>query len=174
MNEDRDISLWSINEFEYFVKSYENVFIAFAYRYINDYSLAEDVVQDCLCQLWIERKKNRKTKIRNASLFVMTMIKNKALNYNRSDRYVFNLDFFSENFIVDNVIEEIIKNESQYIVGEILKKIPERWRQVLTLYMNGASNKEIALEMNITVDSVKAIKTRAFERLRKVIPLELK
>ncbi len=174
MNGNNDISHWNQNDFRQFVESYGAAFLAFATRYTGDRSSAEDIVQDCLCQLWIEQKKNREVKIANAPAYVLTMIKNRALNHLRKQKRISSQELRPEMRFEENFMEDMAIRQNSQIIAQALDALPGHWRTVMCMSMAGSSNKEIAEAMALTVDGVKSIKTRAILRLREIVPAEIK
>lgn len=168
----QNISDWSRDEFQSFVEEFGAVFIAFARRYTGELSSAQDIVQDCFCQLWIERGRRRAMAINNAPAFAMTMVKNRALNYVRS-RGRFSDNLTLDTPLTDNFFTQLADNQHVVLLREALDTMPENWRQVMLMSLDGVAGKDIADRLGVTLDSVKAIKSRAAARLRKLLRHDL-
>lgn len=63
-------------------EGYANKFFRFAQSFVGEREIAEEIVNDVLVRLWIERKEN--LRIKNMQVYLYTSIKNACLNHLRS------------------------------------------------------------------------------------------
>lgn len=174
MKDSKDISQWNRDDFRYFVERYGAIFLSFARRYTGEKQAAEDIVQDCLCRLWVERERRSAAQIRNVPVFVLVMIRNRALNHIRKQNRIFASEFDPESYVAHDFTDRIIARQNEDIIYGAVESLPENWRKIMRLVLQGMGNKEIAELSGVSIDSVKAIKTRAIARLREMIPPEIK
>jgi RNA polymerase sigma-70 factor (ECF subfamily) len=69
--------------------------------------------------------------------------------------------------LIDDSFSDTVKEELVRRLYEEIQKLPERRRQIMLLSIDGKSGKEIAEMLNISVNTVKAVKAKAMDSLRK-------
>jgi RNA polymerase sigma-70 factor (ECF subfamily) len=92
-------------------------------------------------------------------------VKNRCLNYLRDSerRKILNFEQLdSEIFFRDNLIEE----ETYQIIYEAIKTLPSQGQKVIEFSLDGLKIQEIAEKLNISINTVKTIKSRAYKALR--------
>jgi len=143
-----------------------NALSAFAYRYVNDITIAQDMSQEAFISLWEKRKNfDQPTAIK---AFLYTSVRNKSLNFlkhqnvlkKHQQALVYELE--SEQFFTNHVIEEETFNQ---LYAEI-RDLPVAAREIMILAMNGLKNQEIAEELNISVNTVKTQKKISYAKLK--------
>ncbi len=145
---------------------YEDFFPAlcvFANRFIQDESVAKDIVQDAFLYCWT--KKIDVTSSLAAKSYLFKYVRNRSLNYLR-DSHVVSEDKIKTkmhpNYFRDLVIEE----ETYQLIYEAIKLLPPKGKSVIEMTLDGLKNHEIAKKMGVSVNTVKTTKKRAFNTLR--------
>lgn len=140
---------------------------SFAYRYIQNCDMVEDFVQEAFLKLW-----ERRTEIKQlfeVKGFLYVCVKNLCLNYLKHQK----VKIRNEEMLVKELesSEEfsgcILEKEVDGLIYEALRELPEHSRQIVILTMRGLSNDQIAENLLISVNTVKTLKLRAYQRLRK-------
>lgn len=139
---------------------------SFAYSVTRDDQLSEDLVQDAFMKLWERREQFSTTEVIKSYLY--TTVKNAFLNYVRKeqihDKHKQRIKELSDTqFFIDNVLEEEVHSQ----IHKALKDLPAQSKKIVSMSMIGYTNPEIAKELNVTVNTVKTIKRRAYITLRK-------
>lgn len=149
------------NAFKTIFNEYYPSLVAFARRFLPDES-AQDAAQDAFVQLW-----NRHREFQNPDtlkFWLFTTIKNHCLNQLRSNdtekRY---LESLTETDFEDHIMDM----EVYILLYQTIDNLPDHYRTAINLSLKGYSLEEIALEMSVTIDAVKAYKKRGKEMLRK-------
>lgn len=149
------------NAFKTIFNEYYPSLVAFARRFLPDES-AQDVAQDAFVQLW-----NRHHEFQNPDTlksWLFTAIKNHCLNLLRNNdtekRY---LESLTETDFEDHIMDM----EVYILLYKTIDNLPDHYRTAIRLSLNGYSLEEIAMEMSVTIDAVKAYKKRGKEMLRK-------
>ena len=153
-------------------KKFENLFlefnkalIMFAYRYIEDISICEDIVQNTFVNLWNDDI-FLKPKI-SLKAYLYKVVKNKCLNHIRSEKSKNRAYDNFMSFLSDSVIEHSMMKEGLYSrIHNVIKELPEKQQKVILMSMNSYSNLEISEEMNISTNTTRSHKRRAYEKLR--------
>lgn len=142
---------------------------SFAKQYVNDATTAEDVVGDVMYELW--KKKRTFENFDSIKSFLYISVRNKALTYIRKqninikhseeEKYISTNEFFQ-----DHLIEE----ELTGILSNALEQLPEKARKVFELScIEGLKYKEVAEDLNITVNTVKSQRARAIQLLKELL-----
>lgn len=160
--------------FDHVYKHYFNSLCAFASRYVS-YSEAEEIVQETMIWLW----ENKETLIPEMSLksLLFTIVRNKALNQishqqvksrvlqeigNTLDDQLFDPDFYT-----DTEIEKLYQET-------VNRMIPDFRKTFELNRMEGLTHKEIANQLNVSVQTVNYRICHALTLLRKVFKDYLK
>jgi RNA polymerase sigma-70 factor (family 1) len=140
----------------------------FANHLLKDKELAEDMAQDAFIT-YLEQQETISDNFNSIKSFLYTTVKNACLNKIRHHQVidVYNkknpLDIFSD----PKILEGIIHAE---VIAEIYDKInalPKGCAMVIRYgYLEGLSNSEIAVAMNISINTVKSQKKRALNLLK--------
>ena len=168
-----------VNELEIFNKlfsDYKDRFVRFAYTYIRDATIAEDIVIDSLVKYW-EYRSNLEEDT-NIPAYVLTIVKYKCLNYLQHEQLCREVaeDMqshaqwkLSTRIATLEACEpyELFTAEAQEIVNRTLMQLPERTRQIFVMSrMKNKSHREIAAELNMTTKGVEFHITKALKELR--------
>lgn len=146
----------------------------FAGKYVGDGTAIDDIIQDVFVCLW-EKHTDFKTE-ESLKSFLYTSVKNNCLNVIRhrgvKERYAEVLlreeqqDFFLEHIIEAEVFELLLG---------VFNELPPACREVYRLSLEGKKHEEIAMQLQITVNTVKKHKNNANhymrERLKHILNL---
>lgn len=153
-------------------KTFEDLFelhftklMGFVFNYVRDEEVAKDIVHDAFLTLWSNRKCLNPTYPMKSYLF--TLAQNCTLNYLRHLRVVTG----NEQAVVEllEAANEDLNDYEKRLVRleEKLAQLPEKQREVLVkCVVEGKKYKEVAEELDITVNTVKTHITRALKFLR--------
>ncbi len=137
---------------------------SFAVRYVNSPEVAEDLVQDVFLRLW--ENGELLNDVEEKSAYLYQMVRFKSIDYLRHKKY-------SEKSIEEYAAELSQVDDSAYWEEEIYRRmmnaigtLPKGVHAVLTLSLEGRSAKEVAEQLNISVETVKKQKQIARKMLR--------
>ena len=139
--------------------------MGFVFNYVRDEEVAKDIVHDAFLTLWSNRK--RLNPVYPVKSYLFTLAQNCALNYLRHLRVVTgNEQTVTE--LLEAANEELDDYEKRLVrLEEKLAQLPEKQREVLVkCVVEGKKYKEVAEELDITVNTVKSHITRALKFLR--------
>ncbi|MHA7109409.1 RNA polymerase sigma factor [Sunxiuqinia elliptica] len=160
-----------IDGYKYLYANFYPSLCSFASSFFKQNDLVEDIVQDVFIRLWRSDSKFNSTRALKSYLYFS--VKNACLNSIRDNSKLSDIDFSSDNEIQamvleDKSIEQLLIEEEFYrqIHVAIEKLSPER-KRIILLSLEGFSNKEIAEELDISINTVKSLKLRAYSVLRK-------
>ena len=98
--------------------------------------------------------------------FLYTVIKNSGFNYLRSKKVHSKHLKFIENNETYYFKNKIIEEETISLIKTALKDLPPQTKNIVELSMLGAKNKDIAETLDVSINTVKTLKLRAYKILR--------
>lgn len=150
---------------DFFEEQYPSLCV-FANNYLQDKAASADIVQEAFVYVWSKREYILDAPA--AKSYLYKFIKNHCLNFLRDSKRhqkILKEKLESQEFYRDNLIER----EAYEIIYHAIKDLSSQNQQVIELSLDGLTNKEIAEQLEVTVNTVKTIKQRAFKALRKVL-----
>lgn len=136
----------------------------FAKRFVHDDAVCDDIVQDAFIGLY-----NKRAEIQNLNAvksYLYSGVRNGCLNYLRNDKiklthheHIQELSspWYSENYIIEEV---------HAVLYKAIKDLTKAQREVVVMSMNGLSNSDIAEDLDVSINTVKTLKKRAYAELR--------
>lgn len=165
-----------IKSFNQLYADYKTRFEHFAYTYIADKMIAEDITIESLMYYWENRDKLAPDS--NVPAYILTVIKHKCLNYLQRLRtkediieYLKDCDKWELNLRISTLEacnpEKLFSDELQLLVKKTLKTLPAQTRDIFirSRYYN-QSHKEIANALGISTKTVEFHITKAIKALR--------
>lgn len=140
-----------------------------AFRYLNDYDQAKDIVQDVFVKVWQNFEQVRQ--MSDLKGYLYQAVRNSSMNFLKHvkvrEKYV--VDFEKSGFSATKSHEDSLTEEDTKIrVHQAVNKLPDHWREafVHSKYDN-LKYHEIACEMNISQKTVEKYISKALHFLRK-------
>jgi len=128
----------------------------------------DDILQEVFVKIWLNRQKISSAETFNAYIFTIT--KNEVLNLIRSK---LKDHTFKEELYLRSVAEEyqtqnhLEYNEIKIAIDRLVEDLPEKRKQVFILSRTeGLSNKEIALQLNISEKTIEDHITHAIKHIK--------
>lgn len=151
--------------FKQLFEAYYHPLHGFAKKFISDSDVCNDIVQESFVGLWAKRKD-----ISNSSAiksYLYSSVRNASLNFLRNEEIKSRnqeqiLALSSDWYYEDSLLEEEVHSQ----IYDAIKELSPQTRKVIVFAMNGSSNAEIAEELDISVNTVKTLKQRAYKFLR--------
>src|SRR5882724_5819497 len=171
-------------QFEAFMRNYQNMVFSTAMRLVVNQSEAEDIAQEVFLKAYVRFTDLKESK--TAGGWLKTVATNLSLNH--LSRYRARWSFFSEmlgrsgedeekeiEFQAPQDLEEDIAQADRHeLVDKALQKLPPAQRVPLVLYhMEGMRYEDIAAKLNVSLGKVKTDIFRGREALRKKLRLQL-
>lgn len=159
--------------FEALFKIYYLPLTRFAWRFVQEESLAEELVQEVFAWAWENRQQLHITgKIRS---YLYKAVKNQSLNYIKrhklrveyTTQWVEHQDLIATPAFEVVESEELRHKELREIVGKAIEELPPRSKMTFKLHrFDGLTYQEISDVMNISVKTVESQMTRTLKILR--------
>ena len=145
-------------------REYYALLAVFAYRYLNDRQLSEDVIHDVFLGLYQE--KERFLNIMTLKSYLYNAVRNRCVDILRhqqiATRYEEEVKGNGEDFYEEGILEA----EAYVLLRKAITELPGQTGSVYDLVLQGYSNAEIAEKLSLTEDAVKAHKKRGKKLLR--------
>tara|TARA_B110000967_G_scaffold172174_1_gene183067 strand:- start:13073 stop:13627 length:555 start_codon:yes stop_codon:yes gene_type:complete len=156
----------------FFNKNYKN-FVSFGNKYLFNQQASEDIVQDLFIYIW----ENASTIHITSSLnnYMHTSIKNRCLNYLKSIKITddYKVLDFNISLITEHVFDSTSQEDKEIVYHQILKivdTLPEKMQQIVRLkFLHAYKYKEIAEELDISINTVKTQLKRAKSKIIEMI-----
>ncbi len=170
---------FNLREFNRFYNTYNKRFTSFAYMYVRDMNLAEDLVQEAFAYYW--EHKDSLSDDTNIPAYVMTSVKHYCIDYLRRKQLeqqavknIGALQIWELQTRLESLQEfepdEIFTEEIKHIVNKALDTLPERSRYIFNRSrVECMSHKEIAEELGITTKGVEFHISKVTKVLRFVL-----
>ncbi len=149
-----------------FFRSFYPSVCVFANKYVHDSDLSEDFAQEAFLSFWLSEYKFADIKALKG--FIYTSARNLCLNYIKSKTIRDGINqtlMKSESFFHDLIVEE----ETYRIIHQAIEQLPPQSQKIITLFINGYKNPEIADELNISINTVKSLKKSAYSKLKELL-----
>lgn len=148
----------------------------FAYSYIRDKATAEDIYIDAMMQYW--EKRHELPDNTNLPAYILTCVKNKALNHLRHlhvkteveeelfSHRVRELDFRISSLEACDP-SELYTSEMMQIIRDTLNELPEQTRNIFfKSRFESKTNREISEELNVSIKTVEFHISKALKIFR--------
>ncbi|TRZ43506.1 RNA polymerase sigma-70 factor [Robertkochia solimangrovi] len=134
-------------------------------KYVKDEFVAEEIVGDAMLALWGQR--DRISEIRDVKSYLYIVVRNHALLYLRKNRPLHLLDTSGLEIEDQEPTPDIIEEEVHAKLMKAIDELPVKCREVfIKSCLHGISYKDIAEDLDISVNTVKSQRTRAIEILK--------
>ena len=144
-----------------YIEYYQRCFL-FAKSYLHDEMQSKDIASEAMITLWSTMKTEE---VKNIRAFLMTVVKNQALNYLRNEH----LRMEARENILDDELYELdfrISSLDSSDPNQLFSEEKTRRAFMMSRYEN-KSMKEIAESLNVTVKGVDYHIGKALQALRK-------
>ncbi len=156
------------------VRKHQQSVHALAWRRINDFQFAEEIMQDTFLQAYKKLSTLKNPSQFSGWLYVITnrlcnkwLLKNKSAVKSLEDVSMVEIENISYERYVSEQNEEEARTHRHKLVRKLLDKLPESERTVMTLYYLGEmTTKEISKFLGVSVNTITSRLQRARKRLQ--------
>lgn len=170
-DEEAFIALEEGNEegLDFFFNGYYSALAFYANSIIAHKEIAKEIAAEAFVKLWAKRETIEDW--RKVKFLLYKIVNNASIDFlrekERARKHAVNLHIIS-NTSERSSLDALIEAETYHHLYLLLQSLPPRARQIFKLfYFQKKSIKEIALELGISVNTVKTQKLRAIQLLRK-------
>ncbi|WP_036930774.1 RNA polymerase sigma-70 factor [Prevotella sp. 10(H)] len=163
-----------LENFQNLFSEYYESLCLFAYKYVRNKDIAEDIVQDTFFSLWNNQED---IDFSQPKPLLYKYVKNRAIDFLRqaqtrnislnTDDISIKLDNYVRNLIVNQQEEDFHYKQLQIELNKCIEDLPPQCRRVFELSrFSNLKNKEIAEELQINIKTVEKHITTALLRIR--------
>ncbi len=155
------------NAFEYFFNEYSQSLYLYAFGYVKDKAVAEDLVQEIFVYIWENRKK---IELHESLLgYMMRAVRNSCINLKEHLR---TKQRYLQTQLCEDVVDEPYEVEDlQKLHRQLMnaiEKLPVKCRKIFTLAcVEGLEYTDVAEQCEISVNTVKTQIRIAYRKLRR-------
>lgn len=158
--------------FERMFDQYFQPLVTYAFRYVNDWQVGEDIVQDVFMALWIKKEEIDFTLPIKPYLYRSTY--NRSINYLNSFLVQKKLepsgnidDLLNQEILTHNQHDSLLLKEIDREIQAIIQTLPPQQQRIFTMSRNlNMSHKEIAAQLNISEKTVEKHITKALSAIK--------
>ncbi|MEQ6119130.1 sigma-70 family RNA polymerase sigma factor [Reichenbachiella sp. MALMAid0571] len=159
-------------DFKALFNAYFPTLCLYAERIVSDSDAAKDVVQEVFIKLLKSDAMFENEKSIKAYLYILTRNSSiDSIKKNRNSLRLTDDEYFS--YSENDFLEDIVKEETYRMLDVAIKKLGLQSQKIIQLSMNQLSNPEIAEELDISVNTVKTLKLRAYKKLKNILAHQL-
>jgi len=144
------------------------------------YYAIDDVVQETYIRAYRSLIKNKFKEESKLSSWLFTIARNESIRMNRKlksgerrrEKYVERNMQYLNNIEENNIAEKIEKDDLIEKLNAAVGKLPDKYVNVIDLYMKGFNERQIAQLLSISRGTVKSRVHRGKEKLRKIFDEE--
>lgn len=155
-------------EFELLYKQHYTRLVGFAYQYVEDSDISEDIVQEVFTNIWnqvgqIEIRTNIKS-------YLFGAVRNASLNYLKHEKVVTSHAKENMSYEAGDQKDFLEIEELEERLEMALAQLPDKRRKIFEMSkLEGKKYHEIAAELDISVKTVETQMSRALKALRDVL-----
>ena len=150
---------------------------AYAFRFVNDKDLSEDIVQDVFYELW-KRRESIRFEDESVKSYLFKAVYTHALNaLDKKQQDVYPLKPERETDILDQYVSSYMQNSEQSLLLKELEEeimsyintLPPQCHKIFMLSRSyGLKNREIAEQLNISIKAVEKQISKALSRVERI------
>jgi RNA polymerase sigma-70 factor (family 1) len=159
---------------DYYFERYYTPLTLFAQGLVHDGQQAEEIAAEAYVKLW--HKRENLQEIGSLKAWLYTLVRNACIDYLRKVKRLRVQEALKPRVDIVElpVLHHMVQNETISHLYQLLESLPLRCRQVFQMfYLQDKALKEIAEELNISINTVKSQKQRAVQLLKERIPFFL-
>ncbi len=147
----------------FFEAFYERLY-AYSFRFVQNKFAAEEIVENAMVILWEKRKKM--DNIASVKSYLYAIVRNASLDYLKKEKKKISLDLENHDSF-DTIDAFILEEEVHALINSALNSLPKKCRKVFELScIEGLKYKDIAEDMQISLNTVKSQRARAIQLLQ--------
>lgn len=147
-------------------ETYFKTLVFFAEKYLESREESESVVQDTFYALWEKRDDfDHEVAVKN---FLYLTTRNKALNFLRHQKVheKFSREMMTTLEMESYYAQHMVEEETFHLIFQVVENLPDLYRRISLLIMDGKDNPEIATALEMSVGMVKYHKKHLYKLLR--------
>ncbi len=136
-------------------------------RFFKNSALSQDMAQEAFVKLW--QKEDEEFESEQAlRKYLYVLVKNASISELRKEKKIENSPIEEhKNLLTDKeFLDEVLKEETYRLLQDAISNLSPQTKKIIRLSLKGYINKEIAEELDVSINTVKTLKQRAYKTLR--------
>lgn len=162
------INQWDEKSLAALYRHFYKVTVSYAFKIVGEQMIAEDVVQDVFLNMWETKKIFNSTG--HLRTFIIQCIHNRCIDKLRTAKRNVNrereVSLMSDAIVRPND-DDILQEEVYQNLLFAIDALPTRQRDIFLLLMEGKTNAEIAVSLQISQNTVKSHRKKGLSNLKK-------
>ncbi len=162
------IAKGDIKTFNSFYNKYYPSLCKFSFQFVKSEDTAADIAQETMIEFWLN--KQIQSSLNHSKAYLYTIAKNKSLNNLRKIKVD---NHYLLQQMVDNeegvVSVSYLKDEECSLLSRAINLLPQQTQKIIQLTLNNYRNSDITEELDISINTVKTLKKRAYKKLRELL-----
>lgn len=158
--------------FDELFRAYFPTLCHFAENFIASEDEAKDLIEDLFVKLWERRQVFENTQ--HAQAYLYRSVRNACLNYlKHGQRLSLKHDILiaDTDTVEEDYLTQMIRSEVWGEIYRAIENLPSQCRKVIAMsYIDGKNNEEIAVALDLSVQTVKNHKVRGLHILKDALP----
>ncbi len=166
-----NIKKGNLKAFKCFYDDFYSALFTFTHKFLSEKSDCEDIVQEAFVCFWDKRKDFYS--ISSAKSYLYKFVKSRSLNHIRDTgaKTIVDINTLNEQLFFS---ESIIEIETYQLLYKSIKKLSPLEQEVIELSIDGKKNQQIAETLNVSINTIKTVKKRSYNKLRVELKDKLK
>lgn len=151
------------------VEKYHRPLLTFIFRVAGDAEVVEDIGQEVFFAVYRSLREFDEAKGTPFSAWLFTVARNRCISFLRERRGRIRVGLEEVDSLADGALsaeERLLEVERMYALAASLQQVPEPFRKMILMGLEGCSLEEIALAEGVSTGTVKSRLFRGRERLR--------
>ncbi|GAB7085963.1 RNA polymerase sigma factor [Marinifilum fragile] len=137
-----------------------------ATRILRDEDRGRDIAQEAFVKLW-ERDSEDFASENALRAYLYVLIKNACLSEIRKEKNFKRTSIEDGLFVQEQeFLNEVLREETYRLLRDAIKDLSPQGQRVVTLALRGYTNQDISEELEVSINTVKTLKKRAYKSLR--------
>ena len=153
---------------EALVRAYSDPLVRFAYCFVRDSAVAEDVMEDAFATLVFKRKHFHESE--NLRAYLYKIVRNKCVDYLRAGKKRTPLDDVDKVLFAADGETDVVRRENARLVYCCMQKLPPQYAETLYLsYFEGYSVEELCKILKQSKKQIYNLLSRAKTSLKELL-----
>ena len=137
-----------------------------ASRILKSEEKGKDIAQEAFVKLW-EKDVEEFASEKALQAYLYVLVKNACISQYRKEKNTFNTPLKNGiDIIQKSFLDEILRQETYMLLYDAIKDLSPQAVRVVELTLEGYRNEDIANELEVTINTVKTVKKRAYKKLK--------
>ncbi len=162
--------VYSSKEFREIFNDFFPSLMLFANKFLQDTDASKDIVQEAFVKSWHKTDEDFESQgALKAYLYVL--VKNACISVLRKEKTkpTESIDQHHHAVSEKSFLNEILKEETHKLLADAIASLSPQAQKVMSLTLDGLSIDEIARELQVSPNTIKTVKKRAYKAIREIM-----